>query len=198
MTTMTGMPPTKEQLNDMRGDYLVGEFWNEGENKETSVSRYRLWESFSFVGGDLHTKTLTIGTGSLDECLNQCDKKPECHYITFVEGSECWLKTQPYQLIRKEHDDSKAVAALKLGRVGKVGIDDSTPTRSNRRAKVSRRRKFFTQLRQFRQLHETLVHQHMRSVGMMLVLLVGIGGGVAGIGIYVNKNRASFYVNELS
>ena len=38
VTPFTGMPPSKDQLNDMRGDFLVGEFWNEGENIETKVN----------------------------------------------------------------------------------------------------------------------------------------------------------------
>ncbi len=56
----TGYPTKPEEAKDLHGDYLVGEFYDEGETHETKFNRYRVWQGFDFQGGDLHANSLTL------------------------------------------------------------------------------------------------------------------------------------------
>eukprot|EP00298_Acanthocystis_sp_HF-20_P002185 c12625_g1_i1.p1 GENE.c12625_g1_i1~~c12625_g1_i1.p1 ORF type:complete len:520 (-),score=183.36 c12625_g1_i1:31-1569(-) len=123
-----------ETMGDLHDDALIGKVYDEGINQETKFYRYHVWSGFSFLGGDLKEKTEELTTITVQTCLELCDATPDCSFVNVIVGSQCQLKRRPYDFIRSLDTQSGDVAALKLGRIGKKGLDAKTTTKQDSRA----------------------------------------------------------------
>eukprot|EP00300_Choanocystis_sp_HF-7_P015163 c18956_g1_i3.p1 GENE.c18956_g1_i3~~c18956_g1_i3.p1 ORF type:complete len:152 (+),score=21.75 c18956_g1_i3:235-690(+) len=147
---------------------------------------------------------------SLESCLLACDQKPECRHVVSVEGKECWLKAQPDKLLRLTgHSDMHA--AMRLGRVGKSGIDALTTDRRVHKPNRNQALSAFMSKSSFAYgrglityyppnvvLLDSALLPESRTLLMTLLLLVILGGTLGGVVFYWHRIRAGFYVNELS
>eukprot|EP00298_Acanthocystis_sp_HF-20_P019078 c22313_g1_i1.p1 GENE.c22313_g1_i1~~c22313_g1_i1.p1 ORF type:complete len:532 (-),score=216.81 c22313_g1_i1:4-1551(-) len=133
----TGLAVTdKNGCQDLHKDFLVGELYDEAENRQTQYNRYRVWEGYEFLGGELHPKSIRLETYTLDNCLKECDHIPECGFVVVEEGKECWLQSQPYYLSRVIDARSGIYSAMKLGRTHRKGLDCQTTYKFDRRGGI--------------------------------------------------------------
>jgi len=188
-----GTPVDDKDLGDLRHDLLVGEHYDESTNYETKFHRYRIWEGFDFIGGDINTETLNLPAFTLDSCLEQCDHNPECAYAVAIVGKGCWLKSRPYQHSRMPDSRTDVYSAMKLGRVGKKGIDSNTKSRYDRRPQGAAPLFYMSPY---------LVQQQGSWTFTSPILYVVVGaalvwGFTQGITIW-NRVHRGFYVAELS
>jgi len=183
--------------DDLREDWLVGKHYDEGNEYEGGFYRYHVWHHFDLWGGDLSSKSTELEEYTLDSCLEACSKEDKCKFAVTVPGKECWLKGQPHQLSRALDDTSEVIAAMRLGRVGKAGMDASTTKKRNSRPDYYDEFVTGVMAAGGKANARTLLVSPERSVSNHRIL--GVCGVVllAGAGLYYQQTKFS-YANELA
>jgi len=131
----TGLPAQDNELADLHQDFLVGEYYDESTAHDTKFSRYRIWEGFTFRGGELQSSNLQLPAYTIESCLEACDHTPGCSFAVVILGKECWPQGRPYDLSRTIEHRNDVYAAMKLGRADKRGIDALTTHKVDRRSR---------------------------------------------------------------
>eukprot|EP00301_Raphidiophrys_heterophryoidea_P019893 c4718_g1_i1.p1 GENE.c4718_g1_i1~~c4718_g1_i1.p1 ORF type:complete len:512 (+),score=137.02 c4718_g1_i1:44-1579(+) len=176
-----------QEIGDLREDSLVGMYYDEGTSQDTKMSRYQVWAGFDLWGGDVSKKSAVLTAYTLEECLNKCDEVRECNYAVAIVGKECWLKEYPFQFARVSDRRDDLFAAMKLGRVGKQGLDVQTTFKHN-----SRPPRLFRPPLPIHKLHHGAVSHMSRPVFWVVVVAVMLF-----VVLYTNHISTRYYVNEL-
>jgi len=191
----TGYPTNPDEAQDLHGDHLVGEFYDEGDEYETKFFRYRMWKGMDFQGGDLHANSMTLDSYTLESCLEACDHRPECGFAIVMVGKECWLKGHPYEMTRMIDPRVEVYSVMKLSRVGKSGLDAKTIPRTNRGYIDPTTSGMYFPMPAFPdQESRTSIMGNLSTFAMYGFVVVGLFGAAA---MYYDKQMRTWHRREL-